>query len=81
MACPGRDTHLRHAPVWTHSVLRHDIVGTQLFDMPWLRYSLGHALAEHSFKTCPSWNAVIRHALDASHFMTCLVGTQFYDMP
>ena len=40
----------------------HVLVGTQLY-MPW---------SGHNFTTCPSRDAVLRHAL---------VGTQIYDMP
>ena len=40
-------------------------------DMPWS----GHSLA-----TCPDWDTVIRHTLVMTHFITCMVKIQFYDI-
>ena len=79
--CPGRD-----------AVIRHALVGTQLFNMSW---------SGRSFTTCPDRDAVIRHALVGTQlydmtwpgrsYSICpgraavirhaLVGTQLYDMP
>ena len=69
--CPGQD-----------KVSRHDLVGTQIYNMPGQNPVLRHALvrtqfygtlwSQRSFTICPSLDTVSQHALVRMHF---------YDMP